>query len=197
MKHMIETTHEVHEVELRALLEKKIVQAIEKYPLWFDQRLFKGLDRLVVNSSDNFLTSRSILHLQKILLAQFFLQKRMEAFFGLERVKHPLTLKTFCCSFRIGIALVVLDSYRFQKEQFLKAFQILLPGVQEIPQSFYLWHHPEFPYFFCYFEVYKMRGEQLSVSEIKKLQRSLQEQLHTAPPLTPTLFWPYNEEESF
>jgi oligopeptide transport system substrate-binding protein len=186
------------DAEFRFLLEKNIAKAIEKYPRLFDKRLFKGLDRIIVNSSSDFLTLRTIPHLQKLLLTQFFLQKRIEASLQHEGVmQQPLFLKAFCTSFRIGTAFVFLDSYRFRREQLLKGLQILLPGIQEIPHSFYLWHHPELPYIFCYFEVHKLRGEELSKTGVKKLELSLREQLHATPSPTPALFWPYNEEESF
>jgi len=77
MKQM-DNPQSVQEAELKSLLETKIAQAIEKYPRWLDRRLCKGLDRMVVNASSNFMPSRSLTHLQKLLLAQFFLQKRIE-----------------------------------------------------------------------------------------------------------------------
>lgn len=194
----IEAFSSLSESEIKSILEKKAIDGIEKYPRWIDRRLLKGLDRLAVNTASHFLISRSIPHLQKLLLTQFFLQKRIEASLQHEGImQRPLFLKTFSYSFRIGIAFTFLDSYRLRREQLLKSIQILLPGVQEIPHSFYLWHHPDLPYVFCYFEVHKMRGEELSKKEIKKIELSLHEQLHATPPLTPTLFWPYNEEESF
>lgn len=194
----IEIPNSLSEAELRSQLEKTIALAIEKYPRLLDRRLLKGLDRIVVNSSSQFLTSRCVPHLQKLLLTQFFLQKRMESCLQHAGAKqYPLFLKTFCYSFRIGIAFAFLDSYRFRREQLLKNLQILLPGIQEIPHSFFLWHHPELPYIFCYFEVHKLRGEELSRREVKNLEQALREQLHAIPPLTPALFWPYNEEESF
>lgn len=194
----IEAPHSLAEAELRSHLEKNIGKAIEKFPRLLDKRLFKGLDRIVVNASSHFLTSRCIPHLQKLLITQFFLQKRIEASLQHEGVnQHPLFLRTFCYSFRIGIAFAFLDTYRFRRDQLIKTLQLLVPGIQEIPHSFYLWHHPELPYIFCYLEVHKLRGEELSMRGVKKLEHSLREQLHATPPLTPTLFWPYNEEESF
>ena len=46
-------------------------------------------------------------------------------------------------------------------------------------------------------ELHKLRGKEPSISELQKIQKILQEQFLAAPILTPTLFWPYNKEESF
>lgn len=187
----------MQEEEFLAFFEKKISHSIERYPHLLDSRLHKGFKRLIANSSKEFLISRSLNHLEKILLVQFFLQRKIEESLQIEAKQEHLFLKIFQCSSRICIALCVLDPYRFQQDQLLKNIQILLPGIQEISNSFYLWYHPELSYFFYYLEVHKLRGDDLSPRDLKKLARALQEQLQTTSPLTPALFWPYNEEESF
>ena len=98
-------------------------------------------------------------------------------------------------SSRICIALTFHDSLYFNRDRLLKTIQILIPGVHEILRSFYLWHHPEMPYQFYYMELYKLRGEELSIYEMNEFKNSLRENLISIPPLTPVLFWPYNEEE--
>lgn len=185
-----------------AILQSRLKLAIDKcigrFPYLFDERLYKGLERIIVNAPDHFLSSRSFWHLQKLLLCQFFLQKKMEDEFypGAAEQKH-LFLKLFRSTSRICISLIFHDSYHFHREKILKTFHVQLPGFLEMPRSFYLWHHPEFPYLFCYLEVYKLRGEEVTKKELKNFENALFEQLIALPPLTPALFWPYNEEESY
>lgn len=184
--------------QLEFFLKSKIEEKIEQFPILFDHRLYEGLRRTISNSSSNFLRSRPLNHLYKILLTQFFLQKKMEASLQCDHaVQQRLFLKIFQYSSRIGIALCCHDSFQFQRDRLIKIIQITIPGIQEISNSFYLWAHPELHYMFCYIEVHKLRGEELSSNDLKKLQSTLQEQLLMTPSLTPALFWPYNEEESF
>jgi len=188
----------VSEGELRAFLMRGTEQAIRSFPKRFDYRLYEGLERLMVNVPKGFLSGRSFRHLRKLLLAQFFLQNRMEEVLEEDEddQKH-LFLKLFQFPSRVCLALVFHSSYGFQKQQLFHALQMVLPGVQETPGSYYLWHHPEHPFFFCYLEVYKLRGKEFSKSDLLMLEKALWDQLLVVPPLTPALFWPFNEEESF
>ncbi|MBI2812535.1 MAG: peptide ABC transporter substrate-binding protein [Candidatus Melainabacteria bacterium] len=183
------------EDEVRDQLIVAIRNCIFRFPHLFDARLYKGLEKLLVNSPKDFLTGRPFRHLEKLLVVQFFLQKKMED--ALSTESFPLFLKLFRSSSRITVAIVIHDSYRFHREQILKTFQILVPGILEIPRSFYLWHHPELPYLFCHLEINKLRGEEFSKSELRLFENALSEQLIAISPLTPALFWPYNEEESY
>jgi len=185
-------------VELKDKLKTKLYAISSRFPALFDERLMKSFDRLVVNSSEEFFNNRSSGHLQKIAIIQFFLQRRMEISLQ-NKKKSPqhFFLKLFQIQSKICISFIFLDLYRIARENLLKIIQVLLPGILEIPFSFFIWHHPDYPYAFCYLEVQKIRGVELTNQELKKLERALKEQLHTVPPLTPAVFWPYNEEESF
>ncbi|MBS0625101.1 MAG: peptide ABC transporter substrate-binding protein [Verrucomicrobia bacterium] len=180
-------------MEFHSLLPK----AISRFPLIFDNRLSEGLERFAVNASSQFLKERSHRHIRKILLTQFFLQKRIEDTLHKEDPpqKH-LFLKLFSAQSRVCLAMTYSSSYGFQKEQLLKALQALMPSIREIPRSFYLWYNCDFSYYFCYLEIHKLRGQEYSKRELKKLSKLLQNQLFATPPLTPALFWPYNKEES-
>ena len=112
-------------------------------------------------------------------------------------MRHQFFLKLFRTPSRVCIAFCFLDYSTFRRDYLLKTIQTFLPWIQEIPHSFYLWLHPDLPYAFSYQEVYKLRGEELSTADLKKLENILREQLEMTSPLTPALFWPYNEEESY
>jgi oligopeptide transport system substrate-binding protein len=184
--------------DLSLMLLDQSAKAITRFPKSLDSRLSKGLERLIANTSSDFLGTRSYSHLRTLLLAQFLLQKKMETSLNQDETAHKhLFLKIFPRQSRICVALVCTPSFGFMREQVLKAFHTLLPGIREIPGSFYLWYQPDFPYFFCYLEVHKLRGQELTKLELHRIEKILQEQLHTTPPLTQALFWPYNKEESF
>lgn len=183
----------LRKLEFHSLLPK----AIRRFPILFDQRLTDGLERFAVNASSNFLKERPAKHIRSLLLTQFFLQKKMENLLDEEEVsqKH-LFLKLFPGQSRVCLAMIYSGAYGFQREQLLKAFHTLLPGIREIPRSFYLWYNCDYSYYFCYLEVHKLRGQEFSKRELRRIGKTLQNQLLAVPPLTPALFWPYNKEES-
>jgi hypothetical protein len=179
-------------------LFRETQKAIFSFPATFDERLKQGLNRLLANAPATFIHERTLSHLKSLLLVQFFFQKKMEQTFNSEsQDQRPLLLKLFPMNSRICCALAFNSSHGFNREQLVNIFHSLLPGIQDIPNSCYIWSHPEFSYQFSYFELKKLRGKDLSNKDIRLIEKSLKEQLLAFPPLTPALFWPYNEEESF
>lgn len=179
-------------------LNQKIEQALARFPHFFDSKLHQGLQKLLANSSSEFISSRPFRHIQKLLFTQFFLQKKLEiALKNDVQMPPPLYFKLFQFSGRICIALAAVEELQVKHDQLVKILQSLLPGIQEIPSSFYFWQSPDHPYFFCYLEVRRLRGRELPSQALRKLENRLNEQLQLKIPLAPTLFWPYNEEESF
>ncbi|MFZ0565029.1 MAG: peptide ABC transporter substrate-binding protein [Chlamydiales bacterium] len=188
--------------EKELILENTLTKILHRFPTLFDDRLLNGLYKLKGNSSDQFISSRSYSHMRRILIVQFFLQKKMEAVFGQGTYEKLLFLKIFSeSSHRLCTAVAV----PFRKEQdsfgspnIFKAFCSILPGIRKISHSYYSWTHPELPYLFCYLEVQKLWGKDLSLREIRNLEKPLKEGLaHSNIPLTPGVFYPYNEEESY
>ncbi len=180
------------------LLSREIQRTIKKYPSFFDARLVTGLERLKANAPENFLALRTPQHLKTLLTVQFFMQKKMEDVLESEKGEYDLIfIKLFQSGPRICCALSFHSSYNFNQEQLLAIFHTLIPSVQTVIHSSYVWFHPIFSYQFCYIEVEKMRGQGLSTKELRALEKAFREQLLALSPLTPTIFWPYNAEESF
>ncbi len=181
----------------RSELRADVLKAAFRFPHLFNRLLYRSYEKLVVNCPTDFLENRSKLHLHKILCVQFFLHNKIESELKNEHApQKPLFIKLFRGPSRICVALAYSSSYAFQKEQLMKALDTLLPGISEVPKSFYLWHSSEFPYFFTYFEVDKLRGKELSNGQLAAIERSMKEQMLASSPLTPAVFWPYNKEES-
>jgi len=181
----------------RSILRDEVLKTAFRFPRLFNRPLYRSYEQMVVNSPSDFLTNRTMAHLRMILCVQFFLQKKIEAVLKSEASsRKQLFLKLFRGPSRICVASVFSASDAVQKEQLLKALDGLLPGCSELPKSFYTWHSSEFPYYFCYFEVDKLRGKELSAGPLRAIERTLQEQMLASAPLTPAIFWPYNKEES-
>ena len=182
-------------LDLRSRLAETAREAADRFPGVFDGRFYLGTDRLIANASDDFLEGRPFEDLRKILLVQFFLQSRMER--ALREGQKQVFLKLFSKGPQIGMALVYAASCGVQPESAMRALQSLLPGTQEVRNSFYLWHHPELSYVYCYREVCKIRGQEVGRKDLKAIERELREQLLLVPSLTPGLFWPYNKEDAY
>lgn len=66
----------VEEAEVRARLMGDAEKAMIRFPGLFDESLYKILECLFANVPKNFLKIHSYSHLQVLLLAKFFLQKK-------------------------------------------------------------------------------------------------------------------------
>ncbi|PIS02836.1 MAG: hypothetical protein COT85_02040 [Chlamydiae bacterium CG10_big_fil_rev_8_21_14_0_10_42_34] len=181
----------------RLILREDVLKTAFRFPKLFNRPLYRSFEQMVVNSPGDFLTKRTSSHLRMILCVQFFMQKRIESILLQEgKSQKQLFLKLFRGPSRICVCLVSSSSLTLQKEQLLKALDAQLPGISEIPKSFYLWHSAEHPYYYCYFEVNKLRGNDLSSGQLRAIEKALKNQMQSSSPLTPAVFWPYNKEES-
>ncbi len=188
--------------EKQHLLEEKILRAMRMHPHRFDARLGKGLLHFIAKKENSFFDSRSTLHLFKIILAQFFLQKRMERTIGANvQEDKEVYARIFSASSRICFAFAFTSqrkSETFDQEHLMTAIATFVPGVKEIPDSFFTWQSLKHSYLFCYLELETPRGKTLSQGELKKLQKHLQEHLlHCTGSSCPYVFSPYNYEESY
>ncbi|MFZ0565106.1 MAG: peptide ABC transporter substrate-binding protein [Chlamydiales bacterium] len=180
-------------------ISKTVVEASHRFPNWFGERLYKGVHILFGTTPSKFIEKRSEKHLKKILLSQFFLQKRIER--ALSNKEREVTVRIF--SFGSKICIATLFSYKqsseiFNKHHILSSLDAFIAGVKEIPDSFYSCYLEEQTHLFCYLEVEKLRGKELSTSELKKLQIDLEKQITNSITChCPTIFWPYNHEESY
>ncbi len=181
----------------RSALRADALKAAFRFPRLFNRTLYRSYEQFVVSCPSDFLATRSLAHLRKILCVQFFLQKRIERALQKENGSpNQLFLKLFRAPSRICAALVYSSSSAFRKEHLLKTLDALLPGISEVPKSFYLWHSADIPYFFSYIEVDKLRGKELSNGQLAAVEKTLGKQILASAPLTPAIFWPYNKEES-
>jgi len=183
-------------------LDYDVLQAKKRFPKVFDNRLHKGLYALLGNTYSQFLEERSINHLKRILLSQFFLQNQLEQVSSTKEGEgRKIFVHVFSVSSHICIATGLsydCQSEIFNKQHILSSVETFIAGIKEIPKSFYRWHIQEQTYLFCYLEVQKLRGKDLSRQELKKLQVDLKKQMaRSVTPYCPSVFWPYNHEESF
>lgn len=186
----------------QALLEQSVKQAIKEYPRTFDERLERGFYQLIANKEQSFFESRSFSHLRRILLGQFFLQKKMESVLAnREQIGKEVFVRI--SSFHSRICITVIRNFQRQNEIFnekniLKAVQMHISGVKEILESFITWQSTQFPMVFWYIELQKLRGLNLVSSQTKQLEDNVRKYfLQEVTNFYPMVFWPYNYEESY
>ena len=186
-------------LERESKLRNVLKSILWRFPKTFDSRLRSGLDRLVVNSSENFISERSTSHLTRLLVIQFFLQKRMEAALG--KKDFRLFTKFFRTDSHICLIAVlpcVEEEQLITQDHLIKSMQTVVPGVYGIADSFWGWLHPEFPYMSLYIEMQRLRGKEISAKETHFLRDPFEEQLlHILHAPTSSVFWPFNEEEAY
>lgn len=180
------------EKKKRFLFEELVFKIASRFQSSLGPDLKSAYHCFLSSLPKHFFLSRTLPVIRKTLLSQFFLQKKIEAF--LKKEKNVLVVRLIKYPSSIGVAIASTSS--FQKKELVQLLKSLLPGVQELPQSFYLFYQPDHEYFYTYFEVTKLRGKELLQTDLKKLEQKLKEHLLITSPLTPALFWPYNKEDS-
>jgi oligopeptide transport system substrate-binding protein len=183
------------------ILREGVLRALERFPRFCDDRLQKGLSRVTANTSTRFLVERSFLHLKRLLLAQFFLQKKIEH--SLEngtRDEAHLFLRIFpVAPYRMCIALVHFSPQEedcFSFAQIARELGSFVPGFEKIDHSFYSWWEPELFYHFYYFEIQKIRGKFPEQKELCSIEKLFCKKLISLS-VTPSIFYPCNIEEAY
>ncbi|MFZ0565709.1 MAG: hypothetical protein WAM28_05955, partial [Chlamydiales bacterium] len=196
----------IQSVEQVADKKEKIALAIKnvlnRFPNVFDDRLEQGFKRLEAMAPNGFMVHRSLAHLRKLLVIQFFLQKKIESILHKEGSQyHHLYLRFFRQESHLCLIFVLAlrrEEESISKGILLKSIQALYPSMDEVPRSFIKWFHPEIPYVCGYIELRKWRGKGLSQLQTRRLSMGVKEQLLCSLPVyTPAVFWPYNAEESY
>lgn len=178
---------------LRNFLNEKII----KFPKFCDVRLIEGLEKIHTNSSRNFFSQREFSQLSRLLFFQFFLQKRADSHSDSHCDK--LFFKLFLCNENLCLIAFFLSGEKEQaisKNLLVRTLQTLVPGSCDVSNSFWKWFHPDRQYLCFYIEMQKLRGSPFTTKEVLFLKSRFEESLRSQI-LTPSIFWPLNEEEIY
>ena len=175
---------------------KWALSAMKRFPSWLDFSLIKGIHTIFgMGVSMDFVQQRSISHLKRLLIMQFFLQKKLQI--EPRNYANPLLVKIFRQDELLCINIAyVKKNHTLTHNTILDTANKKFAALKKIPHSFYQWQHPELPYVFCYAEIQKIRGKELTFLELKMLEKHLAKKLKDHL-LETQIFWPYNHEEAF
>ena len=189
------------------LIFQDLANLLKKFPHLFDQTIFMELKRFLALSSKEFLESRSSRHLAKILAAHHMKRKfiaRSVALFPNERhlrVRLAQTRLQFLFGTKsvvglmIGVCLLDRNEF-FEEKHILLAVQKIIPQVQSVKGSFYVYQAPHDMIRTLYLEIEKRNGEPINMHERGMLKRLLPNELKASvEKLIPAVFMMRNEEE--
>jgi len=177
-------------------LSEWVSHITQRFPKQFDAKLRKGLHVLLGNAPSSFFETRSSIHLKRLLLTQFFIQKEIEKKLN-QGKRRALCLRIFSVSSHLCIAFALSDRAEISDQFIMQLATNLIPSLKAVRFSSYQWKSPRFPYFFSYLELSKMRGRNLLAFELKKLESNLKKEIENQPSALSSIFLPYNHEESY
>ena len=159
-------------------LNKWVLSFVERFPKQTDVRLIKGMHIILSGgTAASFTNRRSLSHLKRILLTQFFLQKKIEERLS-DKPGGQILVRIFSVNALLCVAMIYPKEERPLKDQtILDVASQHVPALRKNSGSFYHWDSQDFPYSFCYLELEKMRGKDLLPHEIKDLETHLQKEL--------------------
>lgn len=161
---------------------------VERFPRSVDRGFLQGLSILWGVGGPAFWQERSVAHMKRLLWLQYMLCKRAA------RERQTIDVRIFCRAFRLCVAIrYCVCKVGLSDEAILEVVGQKMAALKKVEESVYKWENRATGFF--YVELEKMRGRQLSVSEIRELERHLEMNLG-AYLAEPTVFWPYNHEDA-
>jgi len=190
-------------------VSEKLQKWQTRFPLSIDNSVFDDLALLFLKAPKEFLNHRTPLHLFRLILAIYLMQKKVLRSATLSpHLRHlqirwipthllfPFSLKPVMGCL---IGFNVLDRYEmFDEENVVLALQKHLPQAQLVRESSYCHtsQHKNFKLF--YFEIEQKNGSLFSLHEQKLLKNNLEEKVKTSiQTLSPTIFMKFNNEEIY
>lgn len=192
----------------KALINKDLKKLLEKKPAYIDNNIFSEAARLSILAPFNFENLRSHRHLSRIICSLYLLRKSLRKKIHLNPEKRHLQIRLLLAtlfftfgqkpSLGLSLGLNLFNNKEFLEEEHIEsALQKWIRKAQIVKDSFYSYKNPKDQIRTIYLEIEKKDGSKFSLTEIKKLQKNLPEELkiHIETAQTPIFFIP-NEEET-
>lgn len=160
--------------------------------------------RTLVSASQKLLNERPLKLIENLIFLQYNLYRKNRL--KEEEAKRNLTVKIFQvsshednCIVGIAVGLNLLNPYELLEEKNIyRALVSLLPGIELISDSFYSCTDKSKSFLFCYLEIKKLRGKNLTRKDTNLLKQKLPSELrHSIQTLTFSLLFSNNEEEIY
>jgi oligopeptide transport system substrate-binding protein len=189
-------------------IQQRLMRWIKRFADQFDIELFDDLARFLSLSSPLYWQQRSHTHISRLIITQFWLQKKMQrALLGAPEKRHlffrflPTNIESpFERKPVLGllITLALFSKHEsFDEEHLLTAIRKWIPEISWIQSSRYLHRNPQDDRFCTlYLELDKKNGTYFSLKEKKDLSKKLTLELKGhVQKLMPSVFVRRNEEQ--
>ncbi len=189
-------------------IHRSLINLTQKHPNLFDESIFVEMGRFFALISKAFLSPRSHRLITKIVTAHYLMRIHISRLLSIHpeqkhiQVRYARTHLNFCFGSKPALGLILaissLDKHEFfQEEHILQAAQALLPNVQSVKGSFFIYQGVQDPIRTLYLELEKKDGSRFTQSDLSLLKQELEEELkRRVERLVPTIFMARNEEET-
>jgi hypothetical protein len=193
--------------EKTALIQERIGTLIHNRPRRFDYDLFGEMQHFLVMCKDEFKSVREVDQMTRMIYILYLFRTAMRKETESDQTKRHLHVKLVKTRlhYALGIKKVLgvfvgmnllKDNEVFEERHLLKALQSCLSELRCIEDSFFIHMGREDAVHTMYIEVEKDKGEDFSLSDLKKLRRELPSALqNSVEHLMRPIFMPRNEEE--
>ncbi len=200
-----ENLSEIRYYEAKNLLQR----VVHRFYRAIDSEIEKNLDRLVAMQESIFTAQREPKHLAKLSYSIYFVRKKLSKELALYPFKEHFDVRIFSSrlffAFGSKSVLSILtharlkDKYEiFDEEQILLIIKKIVPDVELVRNSLYIYQPPKDQIKTLYFEINKESGMGFSPEEIQRIKTILRLEIKfSVEQLVPQVFMIRNEEEIF
>jgi len=193
--------------EKTSLIQENIARLVRRFPKTFDYDLFQEMQQFMVGAKQSFKAIREPTHISRILFTLYRFRKSLKQQISVEPSKRHVFVKCRkslihtpfgkkeVLSLYLGINFLK-EHELFEERHLLSALSHLLPGVQSVPDSYFVQEGEDEELNTLYLEVEKENRRQFSMIEVVQIERGLEDEIQSRiEQLVPPIFMPRNEEE--
>lgn len=193
--------HNTADQKIWNLLKKHL----RRFPKHYEESLLKKvMMHSWISIDPSFLVNRPVKLLARLVRIHYFMQQK-----ALKEpdnaVSHNCEIKLFKTNVPEGAILHIAIGIRLahhhevlEEKHISRALGCILTGIKVIPESFYLCRENKSLFLFCYLEIEKKRGAEISYQDMAILRKMLPRELEQViQSLTYSLSHSYNEEEVY
>jgi len=164
-----------------------------RFPKIFDSCFYQRFHAFLGIVDPLFLKQSPLLHLKRLLITQFFLEKRME-----RRKNGSFSARLFFHHSYLYLSIIFPKNLVLTADFLFQTLRFLMPSLKREEHATYEWISQNPPCHFLHLTFEKMRGPYFTAEEVKKLEKQfIQKVENRGRDSKLVTFWPYNHEEGY
>lgn len=163
-----------------------------RFPKTFDIRFYQRSYACLSALDPLFLQSCPLLHFKRLLITQFFLEKRIE-----KTKEYSFCTRLFSHQSYLYLSIIFPENQTLTADFLFEILRFLIPSLKR-KEVTYEWISQNPSYHFLHLTFEKMRGSYFTSVEVKKLEKQFIQTLkNRSRDSKLETFWPYNHEEGY